>query len=729
MKSNKNKSLLGDALSYPKPRYQGSDSDLSKLKPRYQDSDSDLRKLEPRYSDLAHKQDLSNIIMISDPEGSDILSFIPDNKIDPSTDYYVLGDIFDSTGSWDPTNEDFVKYKSYNIRNILTCLNSNVNLIFGNRDLTKLRFYLFTLTSNNDDKYLNRSIEYETWEKTSNKGDLLFNHLIYKNCSNHLYDYLGKRNPLDIESTYKEDSYIKLLTKITANMGSCPGIFKDCNFIKNIFREIKLEYSNDMEYNSYIILLLFKIMFMTNKNIDLNTFLLNYQTISNLDIFKGILYKLYTRKQSYIMKTFEINNAIVLLSHGGITKYCYKYFKSFLNCIKTMLTSDPRTLSNLNPQLNSDNFFILPQKDQPKIKNNYLTPTTTTTPFQTVIHNNNRAFKIILNNLLNYANKQSCEKFPVEYVQINYILSETNDAFNKILYETITNMNDIKKELAAKHEMEGIIPNNIFSPIGPGIVNMFKHKMESLDNVSSHIIQILGHKPFGIVSSAYIRDKNIVISLDISNTFIGTNLNYFDTKQIPKNYLNIFKDKDKDKNKNKNKDKDLDIDIVLNSNINMQIFETSKGLQCDNMFVVKYDSTSKLSDPTNQIILSKIDNLNLCKVCINTPSILNIDVNHKLPQILKYYIKIFNKYPLLYYGTCKISIICKCNILICKCTEDTEDNKTFHLLFHAMEGRPFLKNIYLLNDHDYNNFTTKYSDLYHNKYYKYKQKYLNLKYK
>ena len=269
--------------------------------------------------------------------------------------------------------KEFRDFKDFIKTDINTLRILNWGIEYG-ANKSKLRFYLFTLTSNNDDKYLNRSIEYETWEKTSNKGDLLFNHLIYKNCSNHLYDYLGKRNPLDIESTYKEDSYIKLLTKITANMGSCPGIFKDCNFIKNIFREIKLEYSNDMEYNSYIILLLFKIMFMTNKNIDLNTFLLNYQTISNLDIFKGILYKLYTRKQSYIMKTFEINNAIVLLSHGGITKYCYKYFKSFLNCIKTMLTSDPRTLSNLNPQLNSDNFFILPQKDQPKIKNNYLTP-------------------------------------------------------------------------------------------------------------------------------------------------------------------------------------------------------------------------------------------------------------------------------------------------------------------------------------------------------------------
>ena len=116
-----------------------------------------------------------NFSVISDPEGYDILAqsnFSSEN--DKSRNLYICGDIIDSTGhiGIDKNNivdEHRLIAKSNNLKNIQTCLNySNVHLIFGNRDLNKLKC-----------KWLCELNGTEKYVKQFNDGNILLNESTY----------------------------------------------------------------------------------------------------------------------------------------------------------------------------------------------------------------------------------------------------------------------------------------------------------------------------------------------------------------------------------------------------------------------------------------------------------------------------------------------------------------------------------------------------------------------
>ena len=89
---------------------------------------------------------VGNIFIVSDPEGSDILS-MSQYKTRTTDKLYVCGDLFDSTfgtlvGPPFPNNiiPDHIPRKSCNLKNIHSVLTDpNISLIFGNRDVNKLK--------------------------------------------------------------------------------------------------------------------------------------------------------------------------------------------------------------------------------------------------------------------------------------------------------------------------------------------------------------------------------------------------------------------------------------------------------------------------------------------------------------------------------------------------------------------------------------------------------------
>ena len=79
--------------------------------------------------------------VISDPEGANIRDMIP-KFVTLTNKIKITGDIMDSTYISPEYKKslEFKNFKSFNIRNLMYVVNNeNVSVIFGNRDLTKLK--------------------------------------------------------------------------------------------------------------------------------------------------------------------------------------------------------------------------------------------------------------------------------------------------------------------------------------------------------------------------------------------------------------------------------------------------------------------------------------------------------------------------------------------------------------------------------------------------------------
>jgi UDP-2,3-diacylglucosamine pyrophosphatase LpxH len=78
---------------------------------------------------------------ISDPEGHDIMT--NGFKLGEDDSLYILGDLTDSTVSPGvplASLDKFLELKSFNLRNIMRVVaDKRIHLIFGNRDLNKIR--------------------------------------------------------------------------------------------------------------------------------------------------------------------------------------------------------------------------------------------------------------------------------------------------------------------------------------------------------------------------------------------------------------------------------------------------------------------------------------------------------------------------------------------------------------------------------------------------------------
>jgi hypothetical protein len=79
----------------------------------------------------------------SDPEGFNIFNMTDFNP-DSGDSLIICGDILDSTfvskSKDDILNDDILNAKSFNLSNIKNILlHDNINLVFGNRDLNKIK--------------------------------------------------------------------------------------------------------------------------------------------------------------------------------------------------------------------------------------------------------------------------------------------------------------------------------------------------------------------------------------------------------------------------------------------------------------------------------------------------------------------------------------------------------------------------------------------------------------
>ena len=215
---------------------------------------------------------------------------------------------------------------------------------------------------------------------------------------------------------------------------------------------------------------------------------LNFNS-NNSRFCKNLLYILYMKESTKMMYLHEEK---YLLSHGGITKYCINLFNND----------------------NTTNAFL------GRIKIQY----------------NHTFEKNMQKNLV----KQTNQDFDLTHDKLLLAIKKCNLIFKLWIYESYDS-DSIKSENSLKYlsyfttesANASVIetnPGNIrgrqyCSPIGPGFVSLTDVNIQYV-STDKPIIQIFGHKPFGFANSFYkINEKNMLICLDVSNSFSTTTLN------------------------------------------------------------------------------------------------------------------------------------------------------------------------------------------------------------
>ena len=273
----------------------------------------------------------NNIRVISDLEGFDIEMYFHDTY-----NLFVCGDIVDSTLVTTLNEdflEDFLKAKSNNLKNILHCAcNPNVRLLFGNRDLNKLKCkYLAELNHTGDDTAqfndgnINLSVEsYQNLKEKINKEN------VWKVPNmNSWYTFwadVGKgKNWTETPKYIEQPFYDRFLEVFGADNGiKDGGTMSAQNLLQTIPYELGIEHENK-DYKAFVVLAIFKSMLLKPEN---KIKLTNISPIKNAKTsynFNGWLYQMYIRKENnlccfldYGVNEEKDNNFMYLFSHGGL---------------------------------------------------------------------------------------------------------------------------------------------------------------------------------------------------------------------------------------------------------------------------------------------------------------------------------------------------------------------------------------------------------------------------
>ena len=201
---------------------------------------------------------------ISDPEGYDITSLI-----DTTMNVVICGDLFDSTSTKKGIPSDVIhsNLKSNNLKNIRTILNNtNIKLIFGNRDLNKVKCrYLNELGGNNElvTKFNNGNIDLSTSSYQDLKK-ILSKEPWKIDSMNEWYTFwakdVGSKKDWTSKTDYTSQPFFARFTEIFGG-DNVKGTMSADNLLYTIHYEIGIN-SKDEDYNAFIVLAIFKSMLL-----------------------------------------------------------------------------------------------------------------------------------------------------------------------------------------------------------------------------------------------------------------------------------------------------------------------------------------------------------------------------------------------------------------------------------------------------------------------------------
>jgi len=208
-----------------------------------------------------------NIRVISDLEGFDIENYFHD-----TSNLFVCGDILDSTlvGGTSLTG-NYLEAKSNNLKNILHCAaNSNVRLLFGNRDLNKLKCkYLAELNNTGDEtnKFnngnVNLSVEsYNILKQKINKENVW--NVPNMNAWYTFWANVGQGKNWTVYPEYKDQPFYDRFLEIFGadNAKDNGGTMSAQNLLETIPHEIGIVGNADKDYKAFVVLAIFKSMLL-----------------------------------------------------------------------------------------------------------------------------------------------------------------------------------------------------------------------------------------------------------------------------------------------------------------------------------------------------------------------------------------------------------------------------------------------------------------------------------
>ena len=712
------------------------------------------RKQEAKYAKI------KKIKVIADPEGYNLITQAGgvDDKIDDKTDLYVCGDIIDSTFVGNLEKEEkYISAKSYNLHNIRCCaFMDNVKLIFGNRDLNKLKCkYLCTLKKIDNNPVITELTQINKFIASFNNGNIDLSYNTYNtfidniskyshkikdiwtiNNLNSWYPFWGvidrkqkgttqkdwSKSEYDIKKIFYE-RFIEIFGQDTVKgtMSSdnlfitIPAELKDTNFFTATT-------TRDKDYKAFVILALFKSMcisYDSAKKCDI-------KDITNSSKVKGWLYKMYNRGQPFDVingkKSVKDNNNIYLLSHGGLTKNLIngakKNDKSSTNYdrLTLMLTKLGKTDTEIKEFISNASLFYEPSDTvatggfyDDNIDTTYDINKFDLDKTDSTKNILSHAYFIIKNAINKILNNDNMDK-PDVYMLFLLIITSPFDC-KKYLEKLKTDRYDPKKKLCDK-----MYSSQQTGPIMPGIFNMRKLMYTCTDR---QLYQIIGHRPVGIgatIDEFKDSSNNVsyLITLDNSNSFLGKSINALD-----------------DDNKSQSRSI-LEINLVDNNttiDTKIKIVEDYTKIDLykftDDM---KYNSDIKILQTKQKIIISdpdpnavffnikntikdKSDTIDITKTKKNT--IVNVTITDKDKK-----------------ETTKRE-----EITYCYHGDFIDDNTEMYHIFTQQIGETFNSVIYILSDGDFKKFFNTTSliggsdiqDPFYEKYIKYKNKYLELK--
>lgn len=476
--------------------------------------------------------------LISDPEGYNIWDLINleeyDNTLDTLT---ILGDLLDSTQAFPEFSEsEFLEKKSFNLRNMQEInKKTNVNLIFGNRDLNKIKCLVLNKLKNveqsqNKNNFNNGNIVLSLEKYEELKREILVNseNMWFAKLSN-WYTFwnpmVGTKKQWNIDPNYLATPFLTRFYEIFGidNAPNDGGTMSAKNLLKTIPYEIGVVNNND-DYNAFIVLAIFNSL-LSNKfmhgSLDIDLTITNKKESSDLNsnFCNGWLRKIYLDEKNNVCDFIISENAkkVLLLSHGGITKNILEQSHK-LKIFKKKLINNNK-LTNI---LTDAKLFWEQQIG------GYYEKDGSDTQF-------NLGSVIMRTKIINKEFKISIQECLIEN-----IFTE-KPSFNMLFLLIMSSpfdcvsFNGKIKESDIKPNCDDIISSGRLSPIMAGYEIM---RTEFFYVEDYDVYQIYGHMPVGYGTTIDMFEKNelksFLINMDSSNSFTGSSVNTGDSKSYLK---------------------------------------------------------------------------------------------------------------------------------------------------------------------------------------------------
>ena len=628
-----------------------------------------------------------NFTVISDPEGYDILKQADFDPKDTDKQLYICGDILDSTGDigikiftnqtpppkdsvlkvgdiddlHNKHNLDKLNAKSHNLKNIQTCLkHSNIHLIFGNRDLNKLKCKFLCVLENNKSGYNEFITKF-------NEGNINLTSDDY----NKLYGELGQNkkpwkingmknwSPFWINKFYEER---KEYTEKKVFKERFDEIFGQDGTIgtmsaQNLLYTIPFEISKYMDVTKDIV--------FTNENNDFRAFIvlavfrsmcLNYDDTQKDEIhktnsknYKGWLTGLY--QKGCIMKIIEDTKSIYILSHGGMTYNGFRenYFDELKNFIYDNHNHESQIKEYFTKLIN-----IITNQTGGFCKDD--TKTSYSSDVIKKLEELNKIYTEAITKVLEQKDMNIPDRF-----MIFLLMTTAPYTCEKINKDKLLNCKEIEKS---------ILSSELVGPVVPGIKNMRTYMFTCSDKT---LYQIIGHIPNGYGATIdkfknnYNSNFSYLITLDNSNSFVGTNQNKVEKfNSLSKTMFTV-----------KDNVTYINTTIALNDNIQNKIYNSEinhKKLPPEHNDIVYHSLKYK----KNKIIIinNKINDID--KYITMTHKEISIQIPNKDNKLVD--VDTF----ISYHGYFKIYLT------------------KYHVITHTYDG--FNKVLFILNDSDFKNY-------------------------